>query len=517
MADYGEEGFLGVGFYHPSSLMESTEPSTIITTSARTNGIYFEENENENENENDRQQLSSFVAAKRCEEGTQHQQQQTTITTTNPPLSSMDAAAAAARIIVQQVLHVHPSPSSTSSSLIEKEAENSRIKAMDIIRKFNSQKEGCNPLSFIADNDCNISTSNTNNHAYNICEPPSNDTTPTSTEIQLSQEEEEEEEERQTQSSSSSIETDAQVARMKAMDIMRKFHHQQQQQQQQQSSVHTNNINCNDRNGNINDNISSSSSNSNYYGHPEVPIVENAETTTTTLVITTTPPWELKRRRRECLDRFEERIKRALFKNLEHVSLVEDERIRQKLDQVEQVKTLEQQIEGRYNQRLESRQQQRRTNNNNQNDINTSGAGIGTKQRNRAEKKRKRNALPSSLLSEEEKNKCRDIGGDSDCIINNNKGNSHSMSSSSSSVAIYVSNLPKDDGSTDGENIIKELFGSYGSIRKVHFYLDKISGRKKGDALVIYSLQEGEDEGFFLESVCSQVCTTILQHNKVDQ
>ena len=206
-----------------------------------------------------------------------------------------------------------------------------------------------------------------------------------------------------------------------------------------------------------------------------------------------------------------------MFKNLEHVSLVEDERIRQKLDQVEQVKTLEQQIEGRYNQRLESRQQQRRTNNNNQNDINTSGAGIGTKQRNRAEKKRKRNALPSSLLSEEEKNKCRDIGGDSDCIINNNKGNSHSMSSSSSSVAIYVSNLPKDDGSTDGENIIKELFGSYGSIRKVHFYLDKISGRKKGDALVIYSLQEGEDEGFFLESVCSQVCTTILQHNKVDQ
>ena len=415
----------------------------------------------------------------------------------------MDDAAAAARIIVQQALHAQPSPPSpASSSLIEKEAENARIKAMDIIRKFNGQKEGHGPLSSTTNSECNNSTSNTNNHAYN-CEPSSNDAT--TTEILLPQEQQ-----RQNQSSSS-IETDAQVARMKAMDIMRKFHHQQQQ-----SLVHTNNVNnCNDVNGNINDNSSSNNNNNNYYGHPEVPIVENTETTTTTLAITTTPPWELKRRRRECLDRFKERIKRALFKNLEHVSLIEDERIRQKLDQVEQVKTLEQQIEDRYNQRLESRQQQRRTNNNNQNDINTSGAGIGTKQRNRAEKKRKRNALPSSLREEEEK-KNRDIGGD-DCVINNNKSNP-SMSSSSSSVAIYVSNIPKDDGSnTDDENIIKELFGSYGSIRKVHFYLDKMSGRKKGDALVIYSLQEGEDEGSFLESVCSQVCTTILQHNKVCQ
>jgi hypothetical protein len=499
MADYGEEGFLGVGFYHPPSLMESIETST-ISTSARTNGIYFEENEGENKN--DRQQLS-FVAARRREGAQQavtYSDNNTSDGTTNRP-SLMDDATAAARIIVQQVLHAQPSPSSTSSSLIEKEAENARIKAMDIIRKFNSQTEGYDPLSSITDNDCNNSTSNTNNHAYN-CEPPSNDTT--TTEILLPQEQQ-----RQNQSSSSSIETDAQIARMKAMDIMRKFHHQQQQ-----SPVHRNNINnCNDINGNINDNISNN--NNNYYGHPEVPIVENTETTTTTLAITTTPPWELKRRRRECLDRFEERIKRALFKNLEHVSLIEDERIRQKLDQVEQVKTLEQKIEDRYNQRLESRQQQRRTNNNNQNDINTSGAGIGTKQRNRAEKKRKRNALPSSLR-EEEKNKNRDIGGD-DCVINNNKSKSSKLSSSSS-VAIYVSNLPKDDGSTtDGENIIKELFGSYGSIRKVHFYLDKISGRKKGDALVIYSLQEGEDEGSFLESVCSQVCTTILQHNEVSQ
>jgi hypothetical protein len=499
MADYGEEGFLGVGFYHPSSLMESIETST-ISASARSNGLHFEENESENKN--DRQ--LSFVAATRREGAQQavtYSDNNTSDGTTNRS-SPMDDAAVAARIIVQQVLHAQPSPSSTSSSLIEKEAENARIKAMDIIRKFNSQKEGYGQLSSTTSSEYNNSTSDTNNHAYN-CEPPSNDTT--TTEILLPQEQQ-----RRNQSSSSSIETDAQIARMKAMDIMRKFHHQQQQ-----SPVPTNNVsNSNDIDGNINDNISNSNNN-NYYGHPEVPIVENTETTTTTLAITTTPPWELKRRRRECLDRFEERIKRALFRNLEHVSLIEDERIRQKLDQVEQVKTLEQQIEDRYNQRLESRQHQRRTNNKNQNDINTSGAGIGTKQRNRAEKKRKRNALPSSLR-EEEKNKNRDIGGD-DCVINSNKSNPSTLSSSSS-VAIYVSNLPKDDGSTtDGENIIKELFGSYGSIRKVHFYLDKISGRKKGDALVIYSLQEGEDEGSFLESVCSQVCTTILQHNEVSQ
>ena len=38
MADYGAEGFLGVGLYHPSSLMETIETST-ISSSARTNGI----------------------------------------------------------------------------------------------------------------------------------------------------------------------------------------------------------------------------------------------------------------------------------------------------------------------------------------------------------------------------------------------------------------------------------------------------------------------------------------------
>mmetsp|Transcript_24029 Transcript_24029/g.26799 ORF Transcript_24029/g.26799 Transcript_24029/m.26799 type:complete len:365 (-) Transcript_24029:102-1196(-) len=294
------------------------------------------------------------------------------------------------------------------------------------------------------------------------------------------------------------------------MEIMRKFNQQQKQcggvddgvQGREPPSCHTN-YKYND-----NTTTDNNENNNNNYGLPEVPIVENncqdttriqeliqtqklseITTGTTTLAVTITLPCELRRRRRECLDRFEERIKRALLKNLEHLSLVEEERLRKNILKVDEVKTLEQQIDDCYNQRLQSRQKLRM--NDNKNDINTSAAGIGTKKRNQAEKKRKRNALPASLNNE----KNRSCGGDN--IVNNSRSNS------TSSVAIYLSNLPK-DGSAD-EDVIKSLFGSYGSIRKIHFYVDKVCGKKKGDALVIYSLQEGEDEALLMDSVCSQV------------
>ena len=275
--------------------------------------------------------------------------------------------------------------------------------------------------------------------------------------------------------------TDIHSARLRALDIIRKFH-----VDGAASSVHA------------------IDSGSDYYDSSEVANIENGgnngnpiiqqmvqtlKPPSTTSMSATTSPSEFGRRRRECLDRYEERMKRAMFKNLQYVVKKEEERLRERLDKVEEFKTFEHQIEERYNQRLESRQR-RSSNHNSMNDINTSAAGIGTKQRNRAEKKRKRNALPVSLRYNGQKQ--------------NNLSNDLS-----SSIAIYVSNLPK-DGSAD-ENVIKSLFGSYGSIRKVHFYLDKATGEKKGDALVIYSLKKGQDESSLTESVCSQVCTKLEQ------
>ena len=197
---------------------------------------------------------------------------------------------------------------------------------------------------------------------------------------------------------------------------------------------------------------------------------------------------------------------------------LEEERLLQQLDQVQQVKTLEEQIEERYHQRLESRSQiqnkhKNKNKNNGSNDINTSGAGIGTKQRRRAEQKRKRTALPPSLRNN-----------------NNNKnrsGDDNGSGSGSGSVAIYVSNLPVVDDNERSNNfdeedtMIRALFGSYGSIRKIHFYVDKTTGRRKGDALVIYSLnlkEQGEQDNeasSLTESVCSQVCTRTTYYNNI--
>ena len=312
---------------------------------------------------------------------------------------------------------------------------------------------------------------------------------------------------------SSSIERDAHVARNKAMDIIRKIH---QQSKQRGDAVQGSNIyltSCHPKRkydtgddtereriqGITHTSLLSSTAKATATTEEETTM----KITSTTVTTITTPPWELKQRRRDCLDRFEERIKRAFFKNLEHVSCIEEERLKHQIQNIDKAKTLEQQLQDRYDQRMEARQQQQRrrknANNNNKNDINLCAAGIGTKQRNRAEKKRKQTALPSSLRNEQQNS--RDSGGDK-----------QSSSSSSSSVAIYVS--CEGGSSPHGvveEAILKALFESYGSIRKIHFYIDKKTGTKKGDALIIYSLQDGEDATSLAESVCSQVCTLQLQ------
>lgn len=207
-----------------------------------------------------------------------------------------------------------------------------------------------------------------------------------------------------------------------------------------------------------------------------------------------TPPWEMARKRRECLDRHEERKQGALFKNLEYVARLEEERLRQQLHQVKQVQTLEAQIDDMYRQKLAFRQQQQQQQQtrDGRNSINTSAAGIGTKERQKAERKRRRTALPPSLRKQYSNN-----------TSNNNNSNGNS------SVAIYVSNLPTDGSVND--STIEALFASYGSLRKVHFYVDKTNGKRKGDALVLYSLNSDGDDNEaarLTEAVCSQVCTT---------
>jgi RNA recognition motif-containing protein len=141
---------------------------------------------------------------------------------------------------------------------------------------------------------------------------------------------------------------------------------------------------------------------------------------------------------------------------------VEDERLRERLAQIQQTQAYEQHIQQQYQRRHDPV-------------MNKSQAGIGTEERHRVEEK-----------------------------IQKRRGPNHSNNASSSdSVAIYVSNLTPDGSAND--DLLRELFSSYGEIRKIHFYVDRDTGRRKGDALVIYSLRQDQDRTTLTESVCSQV------------
>jgi hypothetical protein len=443
--EYGE-GFLGIGYSHSSFVATAIAPDGTDTAPMST-GI-----ETPYSGANDSQPV--FVAAKIRQDA--------------------EAARAKAQDILRNILH------STGSG----SAEHNR-----------SNNDSTDPDTTSTANSSNISSAKNRDHNYYAPQeglistnadatahvPPST----TTTEIAPTQQ---------------SIEKDAEIARLKAMDILRKF----QSQPDESAGNNSNNANLIPHHHH-HDFRHPQPPTPSQPQQPQSPMMSSLIPTvipTSVPIVMVTPPWELAKRRRECLEKDEERKQRALFKNLRYVARLEEERLVQQLEEVQQIKTLEQQIDERYQQKMEHRQNLRKKNkkniiNNGSNNINTSGAGIGTKQRRKAEAKRQKTALPPSLRKNHTKGNRGGGGGN-----NNNGGDNNG----SGSVAIYVSNLPT-DGSFDDEATIRGLFSAYGSLRKVHFYMDKTTGKKKGDALVIYSLKEGEEEVSLMESVCSQVGT----------
>jgi hypothetical protein len=247
-----------------------------------------------------------------------------------------------------------------------------------------------------------------------------------------------------TNSWADTVTRDAQQARNRAMEVLRKFQ------------------------------ATSSASSNSQHPHPQYSADQKyygSESSNTggphrsTSVAATVPPGEYSQRRQVCLDWLDERKRLSLLKNLEYIARIEDERLRHQLEQIEQAKVY---------QNLMDEQHQRRIQTDHSRDAG-SQAGIGTQQRQRIEQKRK----------------------------SDKPSDGNNSSSSSSSLAIYVSNLPI-DGSVD-EQVMRNLFGSYGALRKIHFYGDRETGNLKGDALVIYNLPNGQDRSLLTQSVCSQV------------
>lgn len=185
------------------------------------------------------------------------------------------------------------------------------------------------------------------------------------------------------------------------------------------------------------------------------------------------PPAEWARRRRVCFETLQQKYQSAIFRNFEYVARVGEERLKAQAKQLEETERYHSEMEAYHSQALKDRAKAFAAVRNK--DYSFTVAGIGTQQRQKAERKRKRN-----------------------------------QGQDTSSVAIYVSNLPKDGSAS--EELMQALFGSYGSLRKIHFYMDKRTGDLKGDALVIYNTSVDDDDrseadvkASIVEAVCSQV------------
>ena len=170
--------------------------------------------------------------------------------------------------------------------------------------------------------------------------------------------------------------------------------------------------------------------------------------------------------------------KQAMLKNLEFV----EEKTRKRSLELEEhiVKARKQEEEAKAQYEAAARRRKERIN-----ETLSTQAGLGTKKRKKAERiKEKEGHVPVQSSSDDP-----------------------------STVAVYISGLPP-DGSLTSE-VVTELFGSFGRIKKVHFYVNKKTGQAKGDGLVIYYVESGGPiESTLIETVCSQVSTFALLIDK---
>ena len=183
-------------------------------------------------------------------------------------------------------------------------------------------------------------------------------------------------------------------------------------------------------------------------------------------------PSELRRKRIESLQKLEDRKRIALLKNLEYLARVEDERLQAQLQKMQDTERLERDMHNHHERILEQRKNGGATFRNGT----SSSAGIG-----HSDRPRKR-PHPSS-----------------------------SATTNDSSLAIYVSGLPT-DGSVS-QDFMRSLFGPFGTLRKIHFYVNKQTGALKGDCLVIYQVRsatgDSADQQLKCKELSDMVCSQV--------
>jgi RNA recognition motif. (a.k.a. RRM, RBD, or RNP domain) len=98
--------------------------------------------------------------------------------------------------------------------------------------------------------------------------------------------------------------------------------------------------------------------------------------------------------------------------------------------------------------------------------------------------------------------------------LNEPKYSKREILDSMTTVALYVSGLSSSSSSEANcdDVLLRQLFGAYGTIAKVHLYRDKQTGRAKGDGLIVYQLPHSNSHApqDLVHTVCSQVCSVCV-------
>jgi hypothetical protein len=219
--------------------------------------------------------------------------------------------------------------------------------------------------------------------------------------------------------------------------------------------------------------------------HPRIP---------TSISIPIKPPSEYSEARAQYAETRQKRLQAAMLRNFEYVARRDEADMQRHLEELERQRELGKMMAERQQRSMEERMSaaaaataattQAKSKKNGGGGVNgaASMAGIGTKSRKKIERTKKKEGHVVIDTSEQRELRC----------------------------AVYITGLPTDPTAVS-EDTLTALFSSYGSIKRVQLYIDRRTGRRKGDGLVVFDAPSGGGTSAWkaaedmIQAVCEQM------------